>query len=59
MATKVAKFGLPAEMAAEFAGTMILILFGAGVVAQVVSGGEAGSLGGHDAIAWTDRKSVV
>ncbi|MGU3437970.1 MIP/aquaporin family protein [Actinomycetes bacterium M1A6_2h] len=52
MATKVAKWGLPAEMAAEFAGTMILILFGAGVVAQVVSGGEAGSLGGHDSIAW-------
>ncbi|MBY6676580.1 aquaporin family protein [Rhodococcus sp. BP-332] len=39
-------------MAAEFAGTMILILFGAGVVAQVVSGGESGSLGDHDSIAW-------
>ncbi|MEU6040041.1 MIP/aquaporin family protein [Actinomadura sp. NPDC047616] len=36
------------EMSAEFAGTMILILFGAGVVAQVVAGG----LGGHDSIAW-------
>jgi glycerol uptake facilitator protein len=49
---KRAKWGLPAEMAAEFAGTMILILFGAGVVAQVVSGGESGSLGDHDSIAW-------
>jgi glycerol uptake facilitator protein len=39
-------------MAAEFAGTMILILFGVGVVAQVVSGGESGSLGDHDSIAW-------
>jgi glycerol uptake facilitator protein len=36
------------ELAAEFAGTMILILFGAGVVAQVVAGG----LGDHDSIAW-------
>ncbi|MFB4311325.1 MIP/aquaporin family protein [Actinomadura sp. GTD37] len=46
---------LAREMAAEFAGTMILILFGCGVVAQVVAGsglGEAQSLGGHDAIAW-------
>lgn len=52
MTDKRAKWGLPAEMAAEFAGTMILILFGAGVVAQVVSGGESGSLGDHDSIAW-------
>ena len=52
MADKRAKWGLPSEMAAEFAGTMILILFGAGVVAQVVSGGESGSLGDHDSIAW-------
>jgi glycerol uptake facilitator protein len=36
------------ELAAEFAGTMILILFGVGVVAQVVAGG----LGDHDSIAW-------
>ncbi|MFI0369864.1 MIP/aquaporin family protein [Actinomadura sp. 1N219] len=46
---------LAAEMAAEFAGTMILILFGVGVVAQVVAGsglGDPQSLGGHDAIAW-------
>lgn len=36
------------EMSAEFAGTMILILFGVGVVAQVVGGG----IGDHDSIAW-------
>ena len=40
--------GLPAELAVEFAGTMILILFGVGVVAQVVGGG----IGDHDSIAW-------
>ncbi len=39
---------LVGELAAEFAGTMILILFGVGVVAQVVAGG----LGNHDSIAW-------
>jgi glycerol uptake facilitator protein len=37
-------------MTAEFAGTLILILFGVGVVAQVVAGGPG--LGGHDSIAW-------
>ena len=36
------------ELSAEFAGTMVLIMFGAGVVAQVVAGG----LGNHDSIAW-------
>src|SRR5690349_21799345 len=36
------------ELLGEFAGTMILILFGVGVVAQVVAGG----LGAHDSIAW-------
>ncbi|SFO48745.1 MULTISPECIES: MIP/aquaporin family protein [Actinomadura] len=41
---------LAAEMSAEFAGTMILILFGVGVVAQVVAGGPA--LGDHDSISW-------
>jgi glycerol uptake facilitator protein len=40
--------GLLAEMASEFAGTMILILFGVGVVAQVVAAG----IGDHDSIAW-------
>ncbi len=39
---------LTAELAAEFFGTMILILFGVGVVAQVVAGG----IGNHDSIAW-------
>jgi len=36
------------EMLAEFVGTMVLILFGTAVVAQVV----ADSLGDHDSIAW-------
>ncbi|GAA4536067.1 MIP/aquaporin family protein [Amycolatopsis samaneae] len=40
--------GLSGELAAEFVGTMILILFGCGVVAQVVAGG----IGDHDSIAW-------
>ena len=39
---------LLAELSAEFAGTFILILFGVGVVAQVV----AGEIGNHDSIAW-------
>lgn len=41
---------LVGELLAEFAGTAILILFGVGVVAQVVTG--AGALGDHDSIAW-------
>jgi glycerol uptake facilitator protein len=40
--------GLWRELSAEFAGTAILILFGVGVVAQVVAGG----LGNHDSISW-------
>jgi glycerol uptake facilitator protein len=40
--------GLWAELSAEFAGTLILILIGVGVVAQVVGGG----IGDHDSIAW-------
>ena len=40
--------GLLGEFAAEFAGTMILILFGVGVVAQVAGGG----IGDHDSITW-------
>lgn len=39
------------ELSAEFLGTMILILFGLGVVAQVVTAPD-GSLGDHDSIAW-------
>jgi glycerol uptake facilitator protein len=38
------------ELAAEFFGTMILILFGVGVVAQVI--GSGGALGAHDSISW-------
>jgi glycerol uptake facilitator protein len=49
--------GLIGELSAEFAGTMILILFGCGVVAQVVAGGALttpkGGLGAHDSIAWS------
>jgi glycerol uptake facilitator protein len=37
------------ELAAEFAGTMILILFGVAVVAQVAGAG----IGNHDSIAWS------
>ncbi|WNE94756.1 aquaporin family protein [Streptomyces luomodiensis] len=48
--------GLLGELCAEFAGTMILILFGCGVVAQVVAGGALtkppGALGDHDSISW-------
>jgi glycerol uptake facilitator protein len=36
------------ELVAEFLGTMILILFGCGVVAQV----SAAEIGDHDSIAW-------
>jgi len=42
---------LVGELAAEFLGTMILILFGVGVVAQVVTTPD-GSLGDHDSISW-------
>ncbi|TYK42759.1 MIP/aquaporin family protein [Actinomadura decatromicini] len=39
---------LAGELAAEFAGTLILILFGVGVVAQVAGA----DIGDHDSIAW-------
>jgi glycerol uptake facilitator protein len=39
------------EPSAEFFGTMILILFGVGMVAQVVTAPD-GTLGDHDPIAW-------
>ncbi|GAA2992394.1 MIP family channel protein [Streptosporangium longisporum] len=48
MTERLKKPGLLGELAAEFAGTLILILFGAGVVAQVV----AAEIGDHDSIAW-------
>jgi glycerol uptake facilitator protein len=38
------------EVSAEMLGTMVLILFGTGVVAQVVTGD--GAAGDHDSIAW-------
>ena len=40
------------ELSAEFAGTMILILFGCGVVAQVNTTAD-GSAGSYDSIAWS------
>lgn len=40
---------LLAEVSSELVGTFILILFGTGVVAQVVAGG----IGDHDSIAWS------
>ena len=43
------------ELAAEFAGTLILILIGVGVVAQVVAGG----IGNHDSIAWAWGLGVI
>ncbi|MBP2370365.1 MIP/aquaporin family protein [Pseudonocardia parietis] len=39
------------ELSAEFAGTMILILFGCGVVAQVQTGTD-NAAGAYDSIAW-------
>jgi glycerol uptake facilitator protein len=39
------------ELIAEFFGTMMILLFGIGVVAQVVTSG--GGLGDHDSIAWS------
>lgn len=40
------------ELSAEFAGTLILILFGVGVVAQVKTTAD-GSVGAYDSIAWS------
>lgn len=48
--TSLGRRTLGGELLAELAGTMILILFGVGVVAQVVTGD--GALGDHDSIAW-------
>lgn len=48
---RIAKNSLIGELCAEFAGTAIIILFGAGVVAQVSTSAD-GSLGDHDSIAW-------
>ncbi|NRQ31166.1 aquaporin family protein [Nonomuraea sp. NN258] len=48
MVERLNRIGLAGELIAEFAGTMVLILFGVGVVAQV----SAAELGDHDSIAW-------
>ncbi|MBS2554411.1 aquaporin family protein [Catenulispora sp. NL8] len=48
VAERIRARGLLGELAAEFAGTFILILFGVGVVAQVAAAG----IGSHDSIAW-------
>lgn len=50
MRQRLTESALLREVSAEFAGTMILILFGVGVVAQVVA--SEGALGDHDSIAW-------
>ncbi len=55
VAERLKAHGLLGEMAAEFAGTFILILIGVGVVAQVVAGG----IGAHDSIAWAWGFGVV
>jgi glycerol uptake facilitator protein len=55
LADRVRAKGLVGEMAAEFAGTFILLLFGLGVVAQVVAGG----IGNHDSIAWAWGFGVI
>ncbi|HEY3870287.1 MAG TPA: MIP/aquaporin family protein [Actinocrinis sp.] len=56
MVARLKAYGLLGEMAAEFAGTLILILFGLGVVAQVVA---TTGLGDHDSIAWAWGLGVV
>jgi glycerol uptake facilitator protein len=55
MAERLRSRGLMGELASEFAGTFILILFGVGVVAQVVAAG----IGDHDSIAWAWGLGVV
>src|SRR3954447_4583757 len=56
--TSMAKNSYMGELWAEFFGTMILILFGVGVVAQVVTTPD-GSLGDHDSIAWAWGIGVI
>lgn len=55
MAAALPRKSMTGELLAEFAGTMILILMGVGVVAQVVAGGY----GNHDSIAWAWGLGVV
>jgi glycerol uptake facilitator protein len=54
----MAKNSYVGELSAEFFGTMILILFGVGVVAQVVTAPD-GSMGDHDSIAWAWGIGVI
>jgi glycerol uptake facilitator protein len=54
----MAKNSYVGELCAEFLGTMILILFGCGVVAQVVTSPD-GSLGNHNSIAWAWGIGVI
>jgi glycerol uptake facilitator protein len=54
----MAKNSYTGELVAEFLGTMILLLFGAGVVAQVLSSPDGG-LGDHDSIAWAWGIGVI
>lgn len=55
MAGLLPRKSMAGELLSEFAGTMILILMGVGVVAQVVAGGY----GNHDSIAWAWGLGVV
>ncbi|MBR7825517.1 aquaporin family protein [Actinospica sp. MGRD01-02] len=55
MVERLRAHGLLGELAAEFAGTFILIAIGVGVVAQVVAGG----IGNHDSIAWAWGFGVI
>ncbi|MGN6300104.1 MAG: MIP/aquaporin family protein [Angustibacter sp.] len=55
--TSLGRRTLVGELVAEFLGTLVLILFGVGVVAQVVTG--KGALGDHDSIAWAWGLGVV
>ena len=54
----MAKNSYLGELIAEFLGTMILILFGVGVVAQVVTN-PTGGMGDHDSIAWAWGIGVI
>jgi glycerol uptake facilitator protein len=54
----MAKNSYLGELIAEFLGTMILILFGVGVVAQVVTNPDGG-MGDHDSIAWAWGIGVI
>lgn len=47
--------GLLGELAAEFAGTMVIMLFGLAAVAQVAAAG----IGGHDSVVWAWGLAVV